>query len=82
MARRLVSRALDSGIKPLIRFTRKLLYHKESILAHCDYPIHTSIVEGINNKIKVIKRIAFGFRDFDYFALKIRGAFLSIHTSA
>lgn len=75
-------RALDSGIKPLIRFTRKLLYHKESILAHCDYPIHTSIVEGINNKIKVIKRIAFGFRDFDYFALKIRGAFLSIHTSA
>ncbi|MDP6526875.1 MAG: transposase, partial [Kiritimatiellia bacterium] len=24
----------------------------------------------MNNKIKVIKRIAFGFRDFDYFALK------------
>ena len=73
-------RAPDSGIKPLIRFTKKLLYHKESILAHCDYPIHTSIIEGMNNKIKVIKRIAFGFRDFDYFALKIRGAFHPIHT--
>jgi hypothetical protein len=31
--------------------------------------------EGINNKIKVIKRIAYGFRDDAYFFLKIRAAF-------
>jgi len=36
----------------------------------------------MNNKVKLIKRIAFGFKDFDYFALKIRGAFRPAHTSA
>jgi transposase len=29
----------------------------------------------INNKIKVIKRMAYGFRDDAYFFLKIRAAF-------
>ncbi len=28
----------------------------------------------MNNKIKVIKRIAYGFYDLDYFYLKIKGA--------
>jgi transposase len=47
--------------------------------AHCRYPIHTSVLEGINNKIKVIKRVAYG-RDEEYFFLKIRGAFrFAIH---
>lgn len=31
--------------------------------------------EGINNRIKVIKRIAYGYRDDAYFFLKIRAAF-------
>ena len=34
-----------------------------------------NLVEGINNKIKVIKRMAYGFRDDAYFFLKIRAAF-------
>ena len=33
---------------------------------------------GINNKIKVIKRIAYGYRDDAYFFLKIRAAFPGI----
>jgi len=41
------------------------------ILSHCVWPLHTSRLEGINNKIKVIKRIAYGFRDEEYFFLKI-----------
>ena len=61
---------------------KKLLKYRDSILAHCHYPIATSKVEGMNNKVKLIKRIAFGFRDFDYFALKIRGTFQPTHTSA
>ncbi len=32
-------------------------------------------LEGINNKIKVIKRMAYGYRDSDYFFLKIKAAF-------
>lgn len=35
-------------------------------------PLSTSIVEGINNTIKVIKRRAYGYRDTEYFFLKIR----------
>ncbi|MBU1235801.1 MAG: transposase, partial [Gammaproteobacteria bacterium] len=39
------------------------------------WPLGTNIIEGINNKIKVIKRMAYGFRDDAYFFLKIRSAF-------
>lgn len=43
--------------------------------ATCRFPLHTSVLEGINNKIKVIKRMAYGFRDDAHFFLKIRQAF-------
>ena len=33
------------------------------ILIHCEYPIHTKKLEGVNNKIKIIKREAYGFHD-------------------
>ena len=36
---------------------------------------YTGFFDGINNKIRVIKRASFGFRDQEYFFLKIRGAF-------
>jgi transposase len=32
-------------------------------------------LEGINNKIKVMKRVAYGYRDDDYFFLRIRATF-------
>ncbi|WP_147488602.1 transposase, partial [Burkholderia pseudomallei] len=38
------------------------------------HPLNTSVVEGINNTIKVIKRRAYGYRDEQYFFLKIRAA--------
>lgn len=69
------SRAIRSRIEPLKRFARSLKAYLPSILAHCHYPLHTSLLEGINNKIKVIKRMAYGYRDDDYFFLKIRQAF-------
>ena len=45
------------------------------ILAHGRYPLHTSLLEGINNRIKVLKRMAYGYRDHAYFFLKIMDAF-------
>jgi transposase len=57
------------------RFARRLERHREGILNHCDYPIHTGRIEGINNKIKVIKRSAYGFHDDRYFTLKVIQAF-------
>ena len=68
-------RAIRSRIEPLKGFARKLKGYLEGILNHCRWPLNTSVLEGINNKIKVIKRIAYGFRDDEYFFLKIRAAF-------
>jgi len=69
------ARAIRSRIEPLKRFARKLKGYLPGILSHCRFPLHTSVLEGINNKIKVIKRMAYGFRDDAYFFLKIRAAF-------
>ena len=68
-------RALDSGLEPLKVFARRLEPYLPGILAHCRWPLGTNLVEGINNKIKVIKRVAYGYRDDTYFFLKIRAAF-------
>jgi transposase len=73
--RRWYQQALHSGIEPLIRFAQRLQPYLPGILAHCRWPLGTNLVEGINNKIKVIKRMAYGFRDDAYFFLKIRAAF-------
>jgi transposase len=67
--------AQESGITALMTFAKNLLRHTKGILNHCRYPINTGRLEGINNKIKVIKRQAYGFRDDAYFILKIKGAF-------
>jgi len=71
-------RATESGIEPLVKFAKALEQRIEGILAHCRYPLHTSVIEGINNKIKVIKRMAYGFRDDEYSFLRIRAAFPGI----
>lgn len=65
----------ESGIEPLIRFARKLKPYLKGILASATYRLHTCKLEGMNNKIKVIKRMAYGYRDSEYFFLKIRAAF-------
>jgi len=67
--------AVESKIEPLLRFAKTLARHWEGIAAHCRHPIHTSVLEGVNNKAKVTKRVAFGFHDPEYFFLKLRAAF-------
>lgn len=65
----------ESNLEPLKIFARRLRPYLRGILASSKYPLHTSGLEGINNKIKVIKRMAYGYRDQEYFFLKIRDAF-------
>jgi len=67
--------ARSSGLQPLVRFAENLAKRIKDILSHCRWNLNTSILEGINNKIKVLKRIAYGYRDEAYFFLKIRAAF-------
>ncbi len=71
-------RALASRLPPLITFARNLAHRIDGVINHCRYPLHTGLLEGINNKIKVLKRMAYGFRDDAYFFLKIRAAFPGI----
>jgi transposase len=68
-------RAMSSRIKPLKAFARRLKPFLAGILAHCRWPLGTNLIEGINNTIKVIKRMAYGYRDDRYFFLRIRAAF-------
>jgi transposase len=56
-------------------FAKMLERYRYGIINHCNYPIHTGKLEGVNNKIKVIKRKAYGFHDLRYFTLKIYQAF-------
>jgi transposase len=60
-----------SGIRMLMSFAKTLAAHREGILAWYDYPISTGPLEGTNNKIKTMQRQAYGFRDHDFFILKI-----------
>ena len=69
------SLAFQSKIKPVIKFAKTLTRYAYGIINHCRFPIHTSRLEGINNKIKVIKRKAYGFHDIEYFSLIIKCAF-------
>jgi transposase len=72
------ARACASAIPALVRFAHRLALQAEYIINHARHPLHTSLVEGINNKIKVMKRMAYGYRDDAYFFLKIRAAFPGI----
>ena len=47
---------------------------RESILNYCDYPITNGFVEGKNNRIKTIKRMAYGYRNISNFGLRIMAA--------
>ena len=67
--------ARESGIPALMHFAKCLRPYWRGILSRVRWPMHTGLVEGINNRIKVIKRIAYGYRDDAYFFLKIRAAF-------
>jgi transposase len=68
-----IAQAETSGIRMLKQFAKTLRYHALGILAWYDYPISTGPLEGTNNKIKTMKRQAYGFRDQEFFKLKILG---------
>jgi len=66
-----VARANASNVAMLVKFARTLTAHRSGILSYYDYPISTAPLEGTNNKIKTMKRQAYGFRDKEFFKLKI-----------
>lgn len=71
------ARADASGIRILQTFAKTLRGHRSGLLAWYACPISTGPLEGVNNKIKLMQRRAYGYRDLELFTLRI----LSLHTT-
>ena len=63
--------AESSAIEPLKRIAKTLMKHSHGPLNYYYHRISSGLVEGINNKIKTLKRQAYGFRDMTYFKLRL-----------
>jgi transposase len=68
------TRCLRSGLEPFAELARRLRRWAHGILAYFTHHITNAVSEGINNKVKVLKRRSYGFHDFNYFLLKIMDA--------
>ena len=71
--------AKESGIEPLIKFANPKEKRLEGLISHATHQISTGKLEGLNNKIKVAKRIGYGYRNDDYFFTLVR--YISIPSS-
>jgi transposase len=60
-------------LKPFEEFARMIERHWNGIAAFCQWENKVSLgfVEGLNNKIRVIQRRAYGLRDEEYIRLKV-----------
>lgn len=63
--------ALNSGIKQLKKVGETIMHHSHGLLNYFFHRISCGRIEGINNKIKTLKRQAYGFRDLAYFKLRL-----------
>jgi transposase len=63
--------AIGSKIQVFVELGRKFFRKRHFILNYFICKITTAISEGINNKIKRLKRMAYGYKDVTYFLLKI-----------
>ena len=61
-------KSVSNYMKTSIQTMNKYIHYVENTL---QYDYNNGVLEGINNKIKVIKRIAFGFRSFYHFKNRI-----------
>jgi transposase len=68
-----IRRAESSGISMLIQFAHTLAAHRSGILNYYLHRLSTGPLEGTNTKIRVLQRQAYGFRDPEFFKLKIYG---------
>ncbi|MDQ6991281.1 MAG: ISL3 family transposase [Mariprofundaceae bacterium] len=73
-----IQKAEVAGVAMLKSFARTLARLRHAILAYYDFDgLSSGPMEGSNNKIKTIHKTAYGYRDMEFFKLKI----LSMHES-
>jgi len=61
----------DSGNEHFQWFGKLLNNHIDGIVSHAKYPLSNGKVEGVNQKIKTIRRKSYGLPDDEYFFLKL-----------
>ncbi|QZE13279.1 ISL3 family transposase [Halosquirtibacter laminarini] len=74
-----IEEANETEIPQLKKMVELLTKHKTGILNWYKCNISTGPLEGINNKIKTLKRQAYGYRDLDFFMLKIKAMHQDIY---
>jgi transposase len=65
-------------LEPYRKFAAMIERHWDGIASYClpENKVSLGLVEGLNNKIRVLQRRAYGYRDEEYLKLKIVAAFL------
>jgi len=66
-----LDQAFSSSLAPFHRLAESMAHKAQLILNWFKKRISSAISEGFNNKIKRLKRMAYGYRDIEYFKLKI-----------
>ena len=64
-------RARATGIRQLRQMATTLSLHRTGLLAYYDVPITSGPLEGTNTRIQLLKRQAYGYRDREFFKLRI-----------
>ena len=72
-----ITDALNSGIRLVMKFAKTLASRRKCLLAWYDYPISTGPLEAVNNKIRLLNHQAFGYRNPEFFQLKL----FALHTT-
>ena len=75
----LILKAYATAIGPLKQLASTLLIHARQILSYFEHPISSGIMEGINNKIGRLTRMAYGYRDVEFLHLRIYALHESKH---
>ena len=67
----IISICKGSNCGPLIRFAKMLESHLDGIVSFAKFHVSSGKMEGINNRIKTLRRISYGISDDEYFFLKV-----------
>ena len=67
----IVWHCMNTGNEHFEWFGRLLMNHHDGIVSYAMYHISTGKMEGINNKIKTLRRQGYGYPDDEYFFLKL-----------
>jgi len=72
-------RAEASTLSVLIKMASTFRMHRKGLLNYHRCPISTGPLEGVNNKIKTLQRQAYGYRDQEFFQLRIYSIHLATY---